>query len=156
LSYSANLANWTALPDWLAFDAAARAFTGVPGAGDVSTLAIKVTAIDIAGATASTQFSLAVTPNVGQTIYGTEKTDQMAGTSAAHTIYALGGNDTVHAGDGWDVVFGGAGNDKLFGEGGNDILQGGTGNDTLVDSSGNGLLDGGSGNDVLVGGTGNE
>jgi VCBS repeat-containing protein len=157
LSYAATLADGSALPGWLAFDPTARAFSGIPGTGDVGTLLVEVTAADSAGATANAQFALTVAPNsAGETIFGTERSDHLAGTYAADTIYGLGGNDHISAGDGWDVVFGGDGNDHINGGGGNDILQGGTGNDSLVDGSGNGLLDGGSGNDQLTGGTGNQ
>jgi VCBS repeat-containing protein len=158
LHYSAALSGGSPLPDWLAFDPAARVFSGVPSATDIGTLALEVTATDLVGATAGTSFALTVMSQhqAGDTIVGTEKSDHLGGTSSDDTIDGRGGNDTVHAGDGWDIVYGGAGNDKLYGEGGNDILQGGSGNDALVDSSGNGVLDGGSGNDVLTGGSGGE
>lgn len=60
LSYSATLADGSALPAWLAFDEASQTFSGTPGNDDVGTLDVRVTATDMAGASASTAFALAV------------------------------------------------------------------------------------------------
>ncbi|HEV2746562.1 MAG TPA: putative Ig domain-containing protein, partial [Allosphingosinicella sp.] len=46
LSYSATLANGSALPSWLSFDAGTRTFSGTPPANFNGTLALKVTASD--------------------------------------------------------------------------------------------------------------
>ncbi|MBS4096265.1 MAG: putative Ig domain-containing protein [Sulfuricella sp.] len=59
LSYRATLSDGSALPAWLAFDAATGAFSGKV-AGAVGTLQLQVTATDLAGATASTSFSLEI------------------------------------------------------------------------------------------------
>jgi VCBS repeat-containing protein len=58
LSYSATLSGGSALPAWLAFDAATGTFSGTPPAA--GHLALRVTATDQAGAQASQHFSLAV------------------------------------------------------------------------------------------------
>ena len=58
LSYSATLSDGSALPAWLAFDAATGTFSGTPPAA--GHLALRVTATDLAGAQASQRFSLAV------------------------------------------------------------------------------------------------
>jgi len=46
LIYSATKADGSALPTWIAFDAATRIFSGTPTSGDAGTLSIKVTATD--------------------------------------------------------------------------------------------------------------
>ncbi|PTD96445.1 calcium-binding protein [Pseudothauera lacus] len=58
LTLSATLADGTALPDWLSFDASASAFIGTPPAA--GEYAIQVTATDLAGASASQTFVLHV------------------------------------------------------------------------------------------------
>jgi Ca2+-binding RTX toxin-like protein len=60
LAYSATLASGGALPSWLAFDPATRRFSGTPGNEHVGTVSIKVTATDVAGATASGTYDLKV------------------------------------------------------------------------------------------------
>jgi Ca2+-binding RTX toxin-like protein len=60
LTYSAKLANGSALPNWLQFNAATRTFSGTPGNENVGNLSIKVTATDKAGASANTNFDLAI------------------------------------------------------------------------------------------------
>lgn len=61
LIYSAQLVGGGAIPAWLNFDATTRTFSGTPGAGDVGTLDIEVTADDGQGGTpASDNFSLVV------------------------------------------------------------------------------------------------
>jgi len=60
LSYSATLANGDPLPAWLSFDAASATFSGTPGNDDVGELQIRVTATDLAGASAAQTLSLTV------------------------------------------------------------------------------------------------
>jgi Ca2+-binding RTX toxin-like protein len=60
LTYSATLADGSALPAWLSFDAATQTFSGTPGNDEVGTLSLKVTAMDMAGASASDEFDLTV------------------------------------------------------------------------------------------------
>ncbi|MFZ5594485.1 MAG: putative Ig domain-containing protein [Pseudomonadota bacterium] len=60
LSYSATLADGSALPSWLAFDAATRTFGGTPGNGDVGSVNLKITATDLAGSSVSSTFAVAV------------------------------------------------------------------------------------------------
>jgi Ca2+-binding RTX toxin-like protein len=66
LSYSATLADGSALPPWLNFDAATGTFSGIPANGDVGNVSVAVTATDLAGASATTTFDLAVA-NVNDT-----------------------------------------------------------------------------------------
>jgi Ca2+-binding RTX toxin-like protein len=60
LAYSAALADGSALPAWLRFDAATRTFSGTPLNDDAGTLSVTVTAADSTGATASDTFDIAV------------------------------------------------------------------------------------------------
>jgi Putative Ig domain/FG-GAP-like repeat/Domain of unknown function (DUF4114) len=60
LSYSAKLTNGNSLPTWLTFDPTTKTFAGTPGAGNVGTLGITVTASDQAGLTIANAFDLKV------------------------------------------------------------------------------------------------
>ncbi|HEX5684587.1 MAG TPA: putative Ig domain-containing protein, partial [Ideonella sp.] len=60
LTYSATLADGSALPSWLHFDAATHTFSGTPADGDVGAITVRVTATDGGGATASSDFALTV------------------------------------------------------------------------------------------------
>ncbi len=60
LNYSATLADGSALPQWLRFDAATRTLSGTPDDADIGTLAVKVMATDAAGLSASSVFNLTV------------------------------------------------------------------------------------------------
>ena len=60
LSYSATLASGAALPTWLGFDAASQRFTGTPANADVGSVQVRVTATDLAGATATGDFLVTV------------------------------------------------------------------------------------------------
>jgi len=58
LTLTGRLANGDPLPSWLTFDAVTNTFSGIPGNSDVGTLAIMLTATDLAGATANSSFTL--------------------------------------------------------------------------------------------------
>jgi len=60
LTYQASLADNSALPPWLDFDAGNRRFTGLPTNDDVDVLSVKVTASDRFGAMISEIFQLTV------------------------------------------------------------------------------------------------
>jgi trimeric autotransporter adhesin len=60
LTYSATLANGDVLPSWLTFNAATRTFSGTPLNEHVGNLSVRLTASDIAGATATQNFNLTV------------------------------------------------------------------------------------------------
>ena len=60
LAYDAVQKDGTPLPSWLGFARSDRMFQGVPRDSDVGTLVITVTAMDKAGATASTDFALEI------------------------------------------------------------------------------------------------
>ena len=63
LSYTAALSNGQPLPSWLSFDPAKRTFSGL--ISSVSSLSIKVTAIDTASASAYCTFSLNIVQQIG-------------------------------------------------------------------------------------------
>lgn len=58
LSYSATLADGSALPGWLTFDAATGSFSGTPATA--GNYVLRVTATDLAGASANQSFTLVV------------------------------------------------------------------------------------------------
>src|SRR5919202_2235052 len=60
LTYSATLADGSALPSWLSFDGTTGTFSGTPENSDVGSLNIKVIAADGSGATAQDIFILAI------------------------------------------------------------------------------------------------
>lgn len=73
LALSATLANGSALPSWLQFNAATRTFFGTPGNDQVGSLTVRVTATDLAGAQASQELTIDVAntndaPEVGAPI----------------------------------------------------------------------------------------
>jgi len=64
LAYSASLAGGAPLPSWLTFDPVSGQFSGTPGAADVGSVAIDVTATDGSGAMAVDTFNLTVGANI--------------------------------------------------------------------------------------------
>ena len=124
LTYTATQADGSALPVWLNFDAATRAFNGTPAAGGM--LSIRVTATDSGGLSVSDVFNLTI-DSFNKTLTGTANADTLNGGVGNDTLYGLGGND---------ILNGQGGNDTLDGGTGNDTMAGGTGDDTyLVDSA---------------------
>ncbi len=120
LTYSATLADGSALPSWLTFNAATRAFSGTPSL--LGTVSVKVTAKDTGNLIASDIFDITVSVQ----------------------------NLTLNGTSGVDTLIGGAGNDTLNGQAGNDTLNGGAGNDTLNGGTGNDTMLGGAGDDTYV------
>ena len=104
-------------------------------------------------------------------IKGTDKANQLDGTTGDDTIWAYAGNDTVSGlagndriitGDGEDVVDGGVGNDVINGSvddassgyypfTGSKIVDGGDGNDLVYGGSNSDTISGGTGDDKLYG-----
>jgi len=107
LTYSAQFADGSALPTWLAFDAATRTFNGTPSGGDTGLLNVRVTVTDTSLQTVSNDFAL----RVG--LVGTQ------------------GDDTLMAATGRSIL-GLAGNDILVGSLQADNMQGGDGNDNYI------------------------
>ncbi len=154
LTYRATLADGSALPAWLTFDARTRTFQGTPSrAGKVS---LRISATDLAGASASKVFDIIVitrTLGPGEVEGIDAPADDL---SAGQTINGLRGNVTLSGTGGDDVLSGGDGDDVLNGEDGDDVLNGGGGADRLYGGRGDDVLDGGAGNDALYGGKGND
>jgi Ca2+-binding RTX toxin-like protein len=146
----------TGLPAWLSFNAATGTFTGTPGAANLGTFNITVTATDSGGLSVSDVFAITVTGSGGNVINGTNRDDDLHGTAGNDTINGLGGNDELEGCAGNDRLNGDAGNDELEGGSGDDQLYGGTGNDKLYGDDGNDQLFGEAGNDSLSGGYGND
>ncbi len=87
LTYSATLANGSALPSWLTFNAATRTFSGTPADANAGAVSVRVTATDNAGAKATDDFNITVSrPTTAETLYQNTSSNQ-----------------TIDAGDGRDV-----------------------------------------------------
>src|SRR6185369_3660712 len=83
LTYAATLANGSALPAWLNFNAATRTFSGTPLNGDVGSISLKVTATDTTGAAVTDSFDLTMantndSPVVAQPVSGQSATEDQA------------------------------------------------------------------------------
>jgi Ca2+-binding RTX toxin-like protein len=112
LTLSATLADGSALPAWLQFDAATRTFSGTPAAA--GTMNISVRAMDRAGASAEDSFTLTV---------AAPTPDPEPGADADQTLIGTRGNDTLVGGSGDDYLRGGRGQDVLLGNDGDDTLR---------------------------------
>lgn len=125
LSYTASLADGSALPDWLTFDAASRTFSGTPHSTASGTYSVKITATDGSNANVSDSFTLAVqdVPAAPIIINGTPNNDTLTGTAANEQLVGGAGNDTLNGGAGNDILIGGAGADKLTGGDGADVFR---------------------------------
>ena len=149
LTYTARMADGSALPTWLSF--AGGHLTGTVGAGALGAYDIRITASD-GSLSASDNFTL----TVGMLPTGPERTpgqwllfgsgnDRVVGRGAENTtISPLGGDDYITA-DGWNVTMnGGAGNDIFEFLGYNGSANGGADVDTFI-FDGFSLLMGGPG-----------
>lgn len=123
LSYTAKLADGSALPAWLSFNATNLTFTGTPTSTASGNYNVLVKATDPAGASVSDSFALAVADAPANTVTGTNNAETLNGTAGADLILGLGGNDTIKAGTGADTVDGGAGRDSLYGGDGADTFR---------------------------------
>ncbi len=129
LTYSASLADGSALPTWLSFNANTRTFSGTPSIDQIGAVDIKILATDVAGTAASDVFRITVNSGLKE-IIGNDADNNLSGSTKADQIKGLGGNDTLSGLGGNDYIDGGAGNDYLNGGTGVDRLSGGLGNDT--------------------------
>ena len=120
LTYNATLADGSALPSWLSFNAATRTFSGTPST--LGAISVRVTAKDTGNLTVSDVFDITVSVQ-NLTVNGTSGVDTLNGGAGNDTLNGLAGNDTLN---------GNAGNDRLDGGTGNDTMRGGTGDDTYV------------------------
>ncbi|MEL6566878.1 MAG: putative Ig domain-containing protein [Pseudomonadota bacterium] len=103
LTLAATLADDTALPAWLSFDADTGAFSGTPENGDVGTVSVKVTATDAAGQSVDALFDLTVNnTNDAPTVEST--TDTATATAGEETVIDLAPFLTFDDVDVGDVV----------------------------------------------------
>lgn len=123
LAYSATLADGSALPTWLSFDATTLTFSGTPDSSAAGNYDVLIKATDPSGASVSDNFALAVADSPATTIAGTNNSETLTGTEGADLILGLGGNDTIKAGAGADIIDGGAGRDSLYGGSGADTFR---------------------------------
>ncbi|MDR0672316.1 MAG: putative Ig domain-containing protein, partial [Zoogloeaceae bacterium] len=175
LRFDVTLADDSPLPSWLVFDVATRTLSGTPEHADAGSFALKVTATDPEGLSASQSFVLAIegVPAVHEiagtsgddSLYGTADDERILGFSGDDGLFGDAGNDHLLGGEGDDRLFsgtgenrleGGAGNDLLYSEGGDNLLFGGAGDDRFFGGAGDDILDGGEGSDRLFGGAGDD
>ncbi|WPN55379.1 M10 family metallopeptidase C-terminal domain-containing protein [Pseudomonas sp. P9_31] len=123
LNYTATLADGSALPPWLSFNATNLTFTGTPTNTASGNYNVLVKAMDPAGASVSDSFALVVADAPANTITGTNNAETLNGTAGADLILGLGGNDTIKAGTGADTIDGGDGRDSLYGGDGADTFR---------------------------------
>ena len=139
LTYSAQLADGSALPGWLTFNATTQVFQGTPTATGM--LSVRVMATDGGGLSANDVFNITI-EGINKTLTGTASADTLTGGVGDDTLYGLGGND---------VLNGLAGNDTLDGGAGNDTLVGGTGGDSYYVSTGDTVTEAASaGTDTVI------
>ena len=137
LQFSATAADGSALPAWLAFDAATATFSGTVPAGAAGTsLEVRVVATDSTQLSTTDVFTLYLEP-AGPS----EADDVLNGTAGNDTIDGLGGNDVISGLSGDDRLVGGTGHDQIDGGAGADVIEGGEGWD---------LVSGGSGFDTFI------
>lgn len=147
LTYTATLADGSALPSWLTFDAATHSFSGTPNG--LGTISVKVQVKDGTDLTASDVFDLVVhVPDV----VGGAGADLLTGTADAETLRGLAGDDTLLGLAGDDLLLGGTGDDVLDGGSGADTMTGGLGDDTyVIDVAGDTIVENyGEGIDTLT------
>jgi len=78
LTLTASAVDGGPLPAWLTFSSTTRAFSGIPGPGDVGTVTVAVTASDPAGAQITAFFDLAVRETNQPPAFDREPPDQAA------------------------------------------------------------------------------
>jgi Ca2+-binding RTX toxin-like protein len=86
LLYSAARVDGSALPAWLWFNASDRTFSGTPGNADVGTMAVRISATDSAGATASDFFAVHVLNVNDVPIVAQEIADQAVDAESLFTL----------------------------------------------------------------------
>jgi trimeric autotransporter adhesin len=108
LAYSATMADGSALPGWLSFDAATGTFSGVPGNWDVGVLNVSVKATDTGGLSATSSFAPEVVNVNDAPIVLNHLADQCIDTSHGHCDDKRQFSFAVPANtfDDWDIIHG--------------------------------------------------
>ena len=91
LTYTASLANGSALPGWLSFDATRQVFSGVPTDGMTGEVDVLVTATDLGGLSSSTTLPLSVMPVFNAPTLTGSLTAQTVSAGTAFTYSLPGG-----------------------------------------------------------------
>lgn len=86
LGYSARMADGSAMPSWLSFDAATRTFSGTPANDDVGNLEIIVSVSDGNGGSASDAFVIAVNNTNDAPVLAIPPTNQTAEEDVPFTV----------------------------------------------------------------------
>ena len=120
LSYSAHMADGSALPSWLTFNSATGQFSAPAVDKPAGTYSIVLTATALNGSVVTDTMDLRIAANL-----------------------VLNGSDALA-----DTLIGDVGADKLYGKGGADTLRGGLGDDFLEGGAGADIVDGGAGKDT--------
>ncbi|MEQ1899310.1 MAG: putative Ig domain-containing protein [Devosia sp.] len=118
LAFSAKLADGSALPSWLSFNPATRAFTGMPPAG--GTFDITITGTDPGGLSASDTFRLTVATAASEKLWRNAAGTQILTGDTANDVFVIGASSTGYqwgpTQDGTGtVIWNSAGYDILFG-----------------------------------------
>ncbi len=138
LSYSATMADGSALPGWISLTG--RTFAGTVDAAALGAYDIRVTASDGRGGSVSDLFTFSVGPQAtgaeltpSQWALMGNSSDRVVGRGAANTwIYTFGGDDYITT-DGWNVVAeAGDGNDIIEVMGEQNTVTGGAGSDVFI------------------------
>lgn len=176
LTLTATRSDGGALPNWLRFDATTGEFTGTPLQAE--SIALKVTATDLANAAVSDEFELAIVAPPNSTPTSSAPTNSVPTNSDPAKPHPLSGQagvppltrfgkitrringtpkaDRLTGGRTHDLINGFGRNDRISSRSGDDRVQGGKGNDRINGGSGNDRLNGSQGNDRLIGGRGDD
>ncbi|HEX8609998.1 MAG TPA: putative Ig domain-containing protein [Telluria sp.] len=137
------MADGSAWPAWLAFDAATRTLSGTPPAGTAPVLSLMLNATDNSGLASDMIFKLNVAADAPLNLSGKGEADVLNGKSAGDTLFGMAGNDQLNGFGGNDVLDGGLGTDRMAGGAGDDRY--------LVDASGDVVVElFGEGRDTVV------
>lgn len=127
LTYTATLADGSALPSWISFDGGTVTFTGTPQGSDIGAVELKVVATDGSGASAFITFDLSVYGNIiysnvsyvlpdfvwNLTLTGAAAIDG-TGNALDNVIEGNSASNTLDGGTGIDTLIGGLGNDTYI------------------------------------------
>jgi Ca2+-binding RTX toxin-like protein len=181
LTFRATLADGSALPDWLVFDAASRTLRGTPPVSAIgAALTVRVTVTD-GFASVFDDLAIGVTQSPGADVVGTAGADLLEGTFRNETMIGLAGDDVLRGSAGADRLDGGADVDEAdfsaspegvtvnlvtgLGTGGHaegDVLisiervTGSAFADRIVAGADSNRIDGGAGADTMEGGDGGD